>query len=250
MRRKNFLLVLFYTDTFMVNRENPTCLTSFRVQALSTKAVSYDESSLAFFTAEYRLSQQKNKNKKIKILFWKRWADAASSHSPRLDAGSSALRWCKEREEWASSTADDAIWWSYLFICLYLRVAGPGFLKPLDYKQVFHRRSCSCRTTFGFLTAVSSSKEISPPILHQCTALTLTASPPIPPPPFSPILLSSYLRWSWLWGSSPIHCSSARSATCSRSLSRVSTHARAFKGAFIRAFHLFLKVTHTLIFSP
>lgn len=52
MRRKNFLLVLFYTDTFTVNRENPTCLTSFRVQALSTKAVSYDESSLAFFTAE------------------------------------------------------------------------------------------------------------------------------------------------------------------------------------------------------
>lgn len=186
MRRKNFLLVLFYTDTFMVNRENPTCLTSFRVQALSTKAVSYDESSLAFFTAEYRLSQQKNKNKKIKILFWKRWADAASSHSPRLDAGSSALRWCKEREEWASSTADDAIWWSYLFICLYLRVAGPGFLKPLDYKQVFHRRSCSCRTTFGFLTAVSSSKEISPPILHQCTALTLTASPPFLPLPFPP----------------------------------------------------------------
>lgn len=183
MCRKNFLL--FYTDTFMVNRENPTCLTSFRVQALSTKAVSYDESSLAFFTAEYRLSQQKIIII-IKILFWKRWADAASSHSRRLDAGSSALRWCKEREEWASSTADDAIGWSYLFICLYLRVAGPAFLKPLDYKQVFHRRSSSCRTTFGFLTAVSSSKEISPPILHQCTALTLTASPPFLPLPFPP----------------------------------------------------------------
>lgn len=79
MRRKNFLLVLFYTDTFMVNRENPTCLTSFRVQALSTKAVSYDESSLAFFTAEYRLSQQKNKNKKSRFYF-----ESAEQMLPRL----------------------------------------------------------------------------------------------------------------------------------------------------------------------
>lgn len=73
----------------------------------------------------------------------------------------------------------------YLFAFIY---AWPAlaFLKPLDYKQVFHRRSCSCRTTFGFLTAVSSSKEISPPILHQCTALTLTASPPFLPLPFPP----------------------------------------------------------------
>lgn len=173
MCRKNFLLVLFYTDTLMVNRENQTCLTSFRVQALSTEAVSYDESEFSLqSTGSASKKQNKNKGFILKALSRRCLVSLSASWRRFL-----SLEVVQGERGVSLLTADDAIGWSYLFICLYLRVAVPGFLKPVDYKQVFHRRSCSWRTTFGFLTAVSSSKEIPPPILHQCTALTLAASP-------------------------------------------------------------------------